>query len=107
MSRRSDCIGIVVYGIALAILTALSCNPQAGARPAAGMSAPPVPQISIVAAPSVALPSSHASGSAKRDSGEKLQYPIQFLAWTPAVSQDAQSHRHYGPLHRRPPPALS
>ena len=107
MCKRAGKPGAVVGGFAIVALLVLAWRPSVSAEFATGMSVPATPRTSIESTPLDKFLPSHldVSGPARRTADFGLT-PAVFLPVDDA-RQNSPATRHYGPLHRRPPPSLS
>ena len=107
MRRSASPLWILALGFVLTVLLGAAYHPQVAHDPAAGMAAPLAPRISLESGAIQKLPRPQFDGSA---SG-RLAAGIEFLTFATRIDEYAGrvicSARHYGPLHRRPPPSLS
>jgi hypothetical protein len=108
MDRRTTRLCAIAGAFALAILLSLACHPGFTADPPAGMSAPAPVKASFESAPVAGV-----SGNAFDWHPQWLR-PSGLAIKATAIRRPAETRRHslpdvayYGPLHRRPPPAVS
>jgi hypothetical protein len=108
VTRRNGIVWSMVGSLGLAFLLILVCHPVALSVASAGMSAPPLPAVSVEGAARAHLVQSRIDGPALMPASSRLSISLAELASsTLADPYHCRKLFEFAPLHRRPPPSLS
>jgi len=108
MDRRTERLGVFAGAFALALLLAFACHPAIPAAPAAGMSAPSPVRASFESSPASGLPGTHLDWHPYALPAAGIELVVAAVRFRDGQTRTVPpAVRYYGPLHRRPPPALS